>query len=173
LLFISSEVHAFSNFTKSALPNAYRTLTDDFPNTVSGQPYHTSKLLTVLLAKQLADKVDSSEVIVGLATPGYAESELLNTFKGPLTKMVEAIFCRSVEQGGRLCTLSAVSSTDKEFHGGYFSHAKWRQTSAYSRSAAGQGFAKDLWEQTMTIFEEQVPGVISLPALIGSTINSV
>ena len=127
LLFISSEVHAFSNFTKSALPNAYRTLTEDFPNTANGQPYHTSKLLTVLLAKQLADKVDSSEVIVGLATPGYAESELLKDFKGIVTKMVEAIFCRSVEQGGRLCTISAVSSTDEEFHKGYFSHAKWRQ----------------------------------------------
>ena len=127
LLFISSEVHAFSNFTKNSLPNAYRTLTDEFPKSANGQPYHTSKLLTVLLAKQLAQKVDSSEVIVGLATPGYAESGLLNDFRNPVTRIVEAIFCRSMEEGGRLCTLAAIASTDEEFHGGYNSHAKWRQ----------------------------------------------
>ena len=127
LLFISSEVHAFSNFTRPALPNAYRTLTEEFPNTFNGQPYHTSKLLTVLLAKQLAEKVNSSEVIVGLATPGYSESELLKDFGGPVTKMVELTFCRSMEQGGRLCVLSAVTSTDEEFHKGYYSHAKWGQ----------------------------------------------
>jgi NAD(P)-dependent dehydrogenase (short-subunit alcohol dehydrogenase family) len=127
LLFISSEVHAFSNFTKKSLPNAYRTLTDEFPKSASGQPYHTSKLLMVLLVKQLAEKVDSSELIIGLATPGYAESELLNDFRNPVTSMLEAVFCRSMEQGGRLCTLAAIASTDEEFHGGYNSHAKWRQ----------------------------------------------
>ena len=125
LLFISSEVHAFSNFTEAALPNAYHTLTERFPTTLNGQPYHTSKLLTVLLAKELAERVDSSEVIVGLATPGYAESELLKDFKGPVTRMTEATFCRSMEDGGRLCVLSAVTSTDEQFHKGYNSHGKW------------------------------------------------
>jgi len=167
LLFISSEVHAFSNFTEKSLPNAYRALTDAFPKSTNGQPYHTSKLLTLLLAKQLAEKVNSSEVIVGLATPGYAESELLNDFRNAVTKIVEFIFCRSMEDGGRLCTLAAIASTDEQFHKGYNSHAEWRPTSSYSRSTEGQEFAKDLWEQTMTIYEEQAPGVINLPALLG------
>ena len=127
LLFITSEVHAFSNFTKKALPNAYRALTDAFPTSIDGQPYHTSKLLTILLARQLAEKVNSSEVVVALATPGYAESELLNGFRGPMTWMVEALFCRSAEEGGRLCTLAAITSTDEQFHKGYNSHAQWRQ----------------------------------------------
>lgn len=127
LLFITSEAHAFSNFTRPALPNAYRTLTEEFPSTFNGQPYHTSKLLTVLLAKQLAEKVDSSEVIVGLATPGYSESELFKDFGGPVTKMTELVFCRSMEQGGRLCVIPAVASTDEEFHKGYYAHAKWGQ----------------------------------------------
>jgi len=127
LLFISSEVHAFSNFTKRSLPNAYRTLTEELPKSANGQPYHTSKLLTLLLAKELAEKVDSLEVIVGLATPGYAESELLSDFRNPVTRVVEAVFCRSVEDGGRLCTLAATTSTDEQFHKGYNSHAKWGQ----------------------------------------------
>lgn len=127
LLFISSEVHAFSNFTEKSLPNAYRALTDRFPKSMNGQPYHTSKLLTVLLAKQLAEKVDSSEVVVGLATPGYAESELLNDMQNFVTRMLEAIFRRSVEEGASLCVLADVTSTDEEFHKGYNSHAKWRQ----------------------------------------------
>lgn len=125
LLFISSEVHAFSNFAESSLPNAYHALTEKFPKSASGQPYHTSKLLTVLLAKQLAEKVDSSEVIVGLATPGYAESELLSDIRNTITRLVEATFCRSMEDGGRLCTLAGVASTDEQFHKGYYSHAKW------------------------------------------------
>ena len=127
LLFISSEAHAFSNFTEKSLPNAYRTLTDGLQKSANGQPYHTSKLLTVLLAKQLAEKVDSSEVIVGLATPGYAESELLNDFRNPVTRVVEVILRRSMEEGGRLCVLASIASTDEEFHGGYNSHAEWRQ----------------------------------------------
>ena len=127
LLFITSEVHAFSNFTRPALPNAYRTLTEEFPNTFNGQPYHTSKLLTVLLAKQLAEKVNPSEVIVGLATPGYSESELLKDFGGPVTKMVGFMFGRSAEQGGRVCVLPAVTSTDEEFHKGYYTHVNWGQ----------------------------------------------
>ena len=127
LLLISSEAHAFSNFTEKTLPNAYRTLTERFPSTFNGQPYHTSKLLTLLLVKQLAEKVNSSEVIVGIATPGYSESGLLKDFEGPLTKVVAAIFCRSMEDGGRLCTLAAITSTDEQFHGGYNSHSKWTQ----------------------------------------------
>lgn len=127
MLFITSEAHAFSNFTRKALPNAYRTLTAEFPQAITGQPYHTSKLLTVLLVNQLAEKLDPSEVIIGLATPGYAESELLRGFRGPLTWTAEALFCRSAEQGGRLCTLSAVTSTDEQFHKGYNAHAEWTQ----------------------------------------------
>ena len=127
LLFISSEVHAFSNFTEKTLPDAYRTLTEQFPNSVNGQSYHTSKLFTLLLAKQLADKVNSSEVIVGLATPGYSQSELLKDFRGPVSTMVEVIFSRSTEEGGRLCTLAAITSTDEDFHKGYNAHAKWTQ----------------------------------------------
>jgi len=127
LLFISSEGHAFSNFTKKSLPNAYRILTEEFPNSANGQPYHTSKLLTILLVKELAEKVDSLEVIVGLATPGYAESGLQNDIQNPVTKVVETIFSRSVEDGGRLCTLAAITSTDEQFHKGYNSHAKWGQ----------------------------------------------
>lgn len=126
-MFISSEAHAFSNFTKAALPKAYSTLTEQAPKTMNGQPYHTSKLLTVLLSKQLAEKVDSSEVIVGLATPGYSESGLLKDLQNPVTRIVEAIFCRTMEQGGRLCTLAAITSTDEQFHKGYNSHAKWKQ----------------------------------------------
>ena len=41
------------------------------------------------------------------------------------------------------------------------------RTSSYSRSTEGQEFAKDLWEQTMAVYEEQAPGVIILPILLG------
>lgn len=78
----------------------------------------------VLLAKQLAEMVDWSEVIVGLAVPGYAESDLLDDFRNPVTRVVESIFCRSMEEGGRLCTLAAITSTDEEFRGGYNTHAR-------------------------------------------------
>lgn len=127
-MFISTEAHVFSNFTKKSFPNAYRALTEKFPQSMIGEPYHTSKLLTVLLVKQLAERVDSSEVVVGLASPGYAESELLSEVRNSVVaKIGESIFARSGEDGGRLCMLAAISSTDEEFHKGYYSHAKWRR----------------------------------------------
>jgi len=76
-----------------------------------------------------------------------------------------------MEQGGRLCVLSSITSTDEEFHKGYYSHAKWGQTSSYSRSTKGQEFAKDLWEQTMTVYQEEAPGIINLPTLLGTSAN--
>ena len=42
------------------------------------------------------------------------------------------------------------------------------RTSSYSRGTDGQGFSKDLWGQTMAIYEEQAPGVINLPILLGT-----
>ena len=101
---------------------------EKFPKSKISQPYHTSKLLTVLLAKQLTEKIDSSEVVVGLASPGYAESELLNEVRDSVVaKIGECIFARSGEGGRRLCMLAAIASTDAQFHKGYYSHAKWRQ----------------------------------------------
>lgn len=82
--------------------------------------------MTILLAKQLAEKVNSSEVIVGLASPGYAKSDLFKDFGGgPITTMTEFMFRRSMDEGGRLCTLAAIAFTDEQFHKGYYTHAKW------------------------------------------------
>lgn len=85
-----------------------------------GFRYMISKLMLILLAREMAIHVDGSDVIINSFTPGYCESGLINDIKGPtrwVLSLLKKATARTTEVGGR--TLVAAIVPWPESHGKY------------------------------------------------------
>jgi hypothetical protein len=97
------------------------------PNRYNGcYGYHFSKLFLMLWSRELASRVDPSQVIVGDSTPGCCETPL---FGAPghgtwLGKFLLKLASRTAEEGAILYIFSIFLSTKEEFHDGYFAAGK-------------------------------------------------
>lgn len=124
-MFIGSESHAFANWQKTSCLDAFKYQTQQVEEGKCQQGYHTSKLFLTLLQHQLAARVDTSKVIIGNATPGYCMTGLFGELRGfVLSRILERMFARTVDQGADLCLKAAFLESDESFHNGYFAHGR-------------------------------------------------
>lgn len=123
LLIVTSETHAFSNFSHPPPPPSSIYTIETASSELDYNPsyaYQLSKLLLVLLMHELAIRVDTNQVLVGEVTPGYANTSLFDDVGGFLLWLLTKTAGRSLDEGARLYVHAAVSTKDEAFHGVYW-----------------------------------------------------
>lgn len=159
LVIVSSEVHGMTKFPEWKEPNTFDAL-DEESKARMGERYPTSKLLEVLVVRQIAPKLEGSGVILNMLTPGLCHSELSRE-GGLFLTILKFFLARKTEVGSR--TLVAAAVAGPESHGKYMTDAKIDDDalSDFVKSADGKEASKKVWEELREILELIQPGVTS------------
>ncbi|KAJ0121131.1 short-chain dehydrogenase reductase [Diaporthe amygdali] len=155
LTVVASEVHAWAKFPERGEKSVISALdaTDDMSDR-----YMVSKLLEVLVIRQVAPRLEGSGVVLNMLNPGLCHSELSRDSGLGLTVM-KFFLARSTEVGSR--TLVAAGLAGEESHGKYMSDAvvKDYDVSDFVKSDEGNRAGQKVWEELSQILEEIAPGV--------------
>ncbi|KAK9452819.1 short chain dehydrogenase sol3 [Dipodascopsis uninucleata] len=156
LVIVSSEVHAMSSFPEWKEPNTFVAL-DDQTNARMSERYPTSKLIEVLLVRQIAPKLEDSSVIINMLNPGLCHSELSRN-AGLGLQIFKFFLARTTEVGSR--TLVAAAVAGKESHGRYMHNGLIDDgaLSDFVKSEEGKKAAEKLWTELREILETIAPG---------------
>ena len=132
--------------------------------------YGTSKLIVVLVARELAERLQESsssgkdsDVIINTLHPGFCRTELFRHAPFPLDYFLACslfLLGRTPEMGSR--TLVAAASAGKETHGRYLDSCKLFDESPFARSEEGVRTQKRLYAELVDILEGVQPGVTKL-----------
>lgn len=156
LTIVASEVHAWTNFPEWKASSVFEALDK---NETFDERYSTSKLLEVLVVRQIAPQLVGSGVNLNMLNPGLCHSELARD--GPWSITVMKFFlARSTEVGSR--TLVAAGTAGKESHGKYMTDGVVSDAalSAFVRSDDGATAGKKVWKELSAILEGIQPGVL-------------
>lgn len=157
LTIVSSEVHAWNKFEQRSAPHVFDKLKNPTEKELEGY-YPLSKLLEVLVVREIAPKMAGSGVVLNMLNPGLCHSELSRD--GPISLEIMKFFlARTTEVGSR--TLVAAAEVGQESHGKYMTdgHVSDESLSEFARSEEGKTTAAKVWKELKEILEEIEPGV--------------
>jgi NAD(P)-dependent dehydrogenase (short-subunit alcohol dehydrogenase family) len=159
LVIVSSDVHAWTKFPEWKEPNIFDAL-DDESKARMRKRYPTSKLLEVLVVRQIAPELEGSGVILNMLNPGLCHSELARD-AGLSLAFVKFLLARTTEVGSR--TLVAAALAGSESHGKYMTDSQINDDvlSDFVKSADGKEASKKVWKELSAILESIQPGVTS------------
>lgn len=154
---VSSEVHGWTKLPEWKAANTFDAL-DDQANTKLSERYPTSKLLEVLVIRQIAPKLAGSGVTLNYLNPGLCHSELGREGSLMLT-ILKFFLARTTEVGSR--TLVASAEVGSESHGKYMHDGKVDDgaLSPFVRSEDGTKAAEKVWGELSEILEKIQPGI--------------
>jgi NAD(P)-dependent dehydrogenase (short-subunit alcohol dehydrogenase family) len=159
LTIVSSEVHGWTKFPEWKQPTdrIFPTL-DDEKTANMGERYQTSKLLEVLVLKQLGPQLAGSGVTLNMLNPGLCHSELSRDGSIVL-EIMKFFLARTTEVGSR--TLVAGAAAGPESHGKYMHDGKVDESalSPFVRSKDGEVASQKVWQALSDILEKISPGV--------------
>ncbi|MCJ1371483.1 hypothetical protein MMC20_002700 [Loxospora ochrophaea] len=157
LTIVTSEVHGWTQFPEWKGSKIFDAL-DDEATARMGERYPTSKLLEILVVRQIAPKLQASGVILNMLNPGLCHSELARDF-GLKMVLLKLLLARSTEVGSRTLVAAAMAGT--ESHGKYMNdgHVDDDALSEFVRSTDGKEASKKVWDELSEILESIQPGV--------------
>ncbi|KKY39907.1 putative short-chain dehydrogenase reductase [Diaporthe ampelina] len=154
LTVVTSEVHGWAKFPERDEPFVLAALdkSEDM-----GERYMVSKLLEVLVVRQIAPRIKGG-VTLNMLNPGLCHSELSRDSGLGLTVM-KFFLARSTEVGSR--TLVAAGLAGEESHGKYMTDAAVadQSLSAFVHSEEGDRAGKKVWKELSDILDKIEPGV--------------
>jgi len=161
LVIVSSEVHGYTDLPERKAPNTFDELDNQSTANMS-QRYPTSKLLEVLVVREIAPKLNGSGVVLNMLNPGLCHSSLSrNTagLQGIIFWLMKAVLARSTEVGSR--TLVAGAAADEDSHGEYMHDAMVADeaVSPFVKSEDGKKASQKIWAELKEILEKIEPGV--------------
>ncbi|RDW63776.1 putative short-chain dehydrogenase [Coleophoma cylindrospora] len=161
----SSDLHEVASFKEHEAPpgQIFATLNDKtkFPWM---DRYPTSKLLEILMVKQMAtlSPHDTNRVIVNCVSPGMCQSELTREFSNFLVRLIQKVLGRTTEVGSRTIVYGA--SFGAESHGKYIPDCKIEAPRGIcQRDNAGEIQTK-VWAELKDKLETIQRGVTTLSA---------
>lgn len=156
LTIVASEVHAWTQFPEQHASSIFAALDDPATKTM-GSRYMTSKLLEVLIVRELAPRLADSGVIFNMLNPGLNKTTLGKGESFILT-IVQTLLGRGVEVGSRTYIAAAVAG--RESHGAYMTDGLVDNAalSDFVRSDAGRDAGRRVWEELKAILEDVRPG---------------
>jgi NAD(P)-dependent dehydrogenase (short-subunit alcohol dehydrogenase family) len=159
LVIVTSGVHTRTRFPEWKEPNIFDAL-DDESKARMGERYPTSKLLEILVIRQMAPQLEQSDVILNMLNPGLCHSELARD-AGLFMVVMKFVLARTTEVGSRTLVAAAVAGSDS--HGKYMndSHINDDALSDFVKSADGEEASKKIWKELREILESIQPGITS------------
>ncbi|KAJ3222810.1 hypothetical protein HDU81_009598 [Chytriomyces hyalinus] len=157
----ASEVHGFTELPEKKHPHIFTALNaKDSPD--FADRYNVTKLMQVLLARELAKSVDTDQVILNFLNPGLCHSNLSSSVKGFSSFILETmkfLVARSTEVGSR--TLVHALTIGKESHGQYLTACQVEEPAPFVLSVEGAKTQKRLWDELAQILEQVRPRVLN------------
>lgn len=161
LVIVSSEVHGFTDLPERSASNTFNELSDQSTADMK-QRYPTSKLLEVLVVREIAPKLNGSGVVLNMLNPGLCHSSLSRNTTGMqaiIFWLMKSLIARTTEVGSR--TLVAGAEAGEESHGEYMHDGKVDEESLspFVKSEDGAKASKKVWAELKEILEKIEPGV--------------
>lgn len=131
--------------------------------TVYADRYNTSKLLVILIARELAKSMDergNNPIVLNTLNPGLCKSELFRHVRFPISWIVSlglTLVGRTNEMGSR--TLLAAAVAGKETHGKYMDACEVGKESLFITSEEGVRVQTQLYGELMELLEKVEPGI--------------
>ncbi|KAK4228726.1 hypothetical protein QBC38DRAFT_474165 [Podospora fimiseda] len=167
LTIVASEAHYFTGFKERFEDKIFETFKKQDQNYYWGDRYGVSKLLDVLLTRELAEKLDQKPgggekipIIVNSVNPGLCGATSLFRsvpwFVGLVLSVLGWISARSSDMGARI--LIAAAEGGRETHGKYIDAGKVHDPSPFVLSEEGKKTGEKAWDELMEILEGIEPG---------------
>jgi NAD(P)-dependent dehydrogenase (short-subunit alcohol dehydrogenase family) len=157
LTIVSSEMHEWAKFPEKKAPEIFKALNDQSKYNGNDR-YPLTKLLEVLVVREIAPQMKNSGVVLNMLNPGLCHSELSRD--GPkFLEIIKFFLARSTEVGSR--TLCASAFAGEESHGKYMHDAKVNDgvLSKFAKSEKGRDTGQKVWNELSAILEGVQPGV--------------
>ena len=157
LTIVTSDTHAMTKFPERKAPNSFAALDVEHKARL-GERYPTSKLLEILVVRQIAPQLEGSGVVLNMLNPGLCQSELSRD-GGLVLTIMKFLLARKTEVGSR--TLVAAAVAGPLSHGKYMTDAQINNNalSGFVKSAEGKEASKKVWKELSDILESIQPGV--------------
>ncbi|KAH8802612.1 hypothetical protein F5884DRAFT_474999 [Xylogone sp. PMI_703] len=166
LTFIASEVHGLVELPERFKPSILDAVNAERDSKSMGRRYMVSKLLEVLVARELAaqvGKVEDQGVIINIVNPGFCVSELVRSaslLERIGVWIMQAILARTTEVGARTEVYGAAGSI--ETHGQYMGNCVVEPPSTFVRSEDGAETQRRLYAELLERLERIQPGISKL-----------
>lgn len=156
LTIVSSEVHAWTKFPERNAQGGIIAALD--ASEKLDERYPTSKLLEVLVVRQIASQLEGSGVVLNMLNPGFCHSELTRD-AGLGMAVMKFFLARTTEMGSRTLVLAGVAGGAS--HGKYMSDGVVSDDSlsSFVRSDEGREVGQKLWKELREILENIQRGV--------------
>ncbi|KXJ97286.1 putative short-chain dehydrogenase/reductase family protein [Microdochium bolleyi] len=167
LTFVGSFVHFITWFPeRKYAPSIFEGMADR-ARARMGDRYYVSKMMELLLVRELAAQVTAREqqegvakvgkVTVSCLNPGWVVTDLQREGMPFLMSLGRRWVARDTELGSR--TLVHAAQGGEETHGQYLSDCRVDQASGWVRGSEGQATQKRLWGELMELLERTNPDV--------------
>ncbi|KAL2844071.1 hypothetical protein BJY01DRAFT_264078 [Aspergillus pseudoustus] len=155
---VVSETHGWTKFPERNSDSIFAAL-DDKAMANMQERYETSKLLQVLLLREMVRQAADDLVTINMVNPGFCHSTLTREHDlGVMFVMIQKLLARTTEVGSR--TLVAGAEGGVESHGAYMTNGKVNNgaLSAFVRSEEGMKIQTNIWLELIEILEAIEPG---------------
>ncbi|RCI07477.1 hypothetical protein L249_4557 [Ophiocordyceps polyrhachis-furcata BCC 54312] len=125
--------------------------------------YNTSKLLQLMVMRQLARSCDASgkgHIIINSLNPGFCGTELFRDLPFPISivfRVCLALFSRSPEKGSR--TLMTAAFAGDESHGLWMTNCRLHQWPPLMDGDEGERLSEKFWHELLGVLDDFDPGV--------------
>ncbi|KAK6211609.1 short-chain dehydrogenase [Colletotrichum tabaci] len=160
IVIVSSDASQMAKFRERNAEDIYKALNTNKSLT---DRYSTTKLMQVMLARQMAIAADASgkgRVQVTTLNPGLCSTALFRNIPFPLTLVVKVglkLLARSAEVGSRC--LMAAAFAGEEAHGRYMSDCAVVKFPKIMQGEEGEQLQARLWEETVELLNGVDPAV--------------
>ncbi|KAK2609684.1 hypothetical protein N8I77_003174 [Diaporthe amygdali] len=164
LTFTGSFVHYMTDFPERNRESIFQELADEKKARMPDR-YNVSKLMELLIFRELADQITKSSkpgrITTSIINPGFVKTEIMRdgTWLFRIYYVcLAALMSRTPEEGGRILVNAAEGG--KETHGQYLDDCQVGTPSAFVRGSEGQKIGKQLWTELAAKLEIIQPGVM-------------
>ncbi|KAK3684817.1 short-chain dehydrogenase/reductase-like protein [Podospora appendiculata] len=160
LTIVGSDAHYYARFPQRKEPNIFEALKREDPGAFT-ERYNVSKLLLVLLTRQLARRCRPAGVVINTANPGFCRSRLFRNLPRLLDVLARTlmVLCGRPNEMGARALLAAVDGSLGETHGAFVMNCKVVQPSVFVLSDEDERVGEKVWGEMMAILEGVAPGV--------------
>lgn len=161
LAIVASEMYQMAAFKERDDADIYAALNDAEKWSSSDERYNVTKLLEILLVRELANHVGTShQPIITAVNPGLCKSDFMRNLSGAKAHLVALMLflvARSAEVGSR--NLVAGGCAGQSSHGQYMADSTNEALAGWVVTEEGERVQKQVYEQTLALLEKFAPGI--------------
>ncbi|KAI1080455.1 NAD(P)-binding protein [Whalleya microplaca] len=156
LTIVTSENHFWPRLKEIEGPNTLAQMDEKESFGKGMERYNTSKLLNVLWMRELSART-GDDIIINAVNPGFCKSSLHRSDPSGSSSFANLIGW-STAQGGH-CLTDAATQHSTDGRGAYISEQTVKSPSSFVLSTQGYNAQTKIWNETIQLLSNEVPGV--------------